>query len=259
MKLLIMSDIHARWSMFQPALMPPPEGVDAVIVAGDITNLGKPKGWRMGVSEDWEAAQRWEDWEAAQRWMEKLYQRYEQPGRCRVYWIPGNHDINVKGGDFFGSCALSVHDQCTVTHTLPQLPLAVIAGSALCTAFDMPRLAETLAHTTAHRGEDLQHWQQVPAADIVVSHCPPLGVLDSAGRALEKRYARDGSVSLTYGDERHIGSPGLLEYIHRHKPRLVVCGHVHNESKGGPAGDGRMMVGETLVVNTAERWQVVEV
>lgn len=233
MKLLIMSDIHARWSMFQPGLMPQPEEVDAVIVAVDITNLGKPKGYRLGVSQDWEAAE---------RWMGQLALRY---GPGNLFWVPGNHDINVMPEDLPGTCLLGITDFLRAYR---------FTGSSLCTAFDMPRLAETWAHTTAILGEDLQHWQQVPAADIVVSHCPPLGVLDSV-----PTFPPPGMFTFVKLPDRNIGSPGLLEYIQRHKPRLVVCGHVHHESKGGPDRDGKAMVGETLVVNTAERWQVVEV
>jgi len=87
MRLLIMSDIHCRWSMFQPGLMPPPEEVDAVIVAGDITNLGKPKGYRLSVSQDWEAAE---------RWMGQLCERYAEHN---VFWVPGNHHPTVKPVD----------------------------------------------------------------------------------------------------------------------------------------------------------------
>lgn len=258
MKLLIMSDIHCHWSRFRPADMPEPDDIDAVIVAGDITNMGKPKGYRSGVSEDWEAAK---------RWMGILRASYDKQ---MIYWVPGNHDINVGQDDLHGFClvsweGVSILDGFCLTRPSWEPPahnhqnFYSIVGSALSTAFDFPRLAETWAHTTAHRGEDLQHWQKVPAADIVVSHCPPLGVLDGAGRLIEQEEQEDGSMKMIYGDERRIGSPGLLEYIHRHRPRLVVCGHVHNESKGGPNKDGRQMVGETLVVNTAERWQVVEV
>lgn len=251
MKILVMSDIHCRWSMFRPADMPAPEEIDAVIVAGDITNFGKPKGYHPGVSADWERAE---------VWMGQLRERYENQ---MLYWVPGNHDINVGQDHLSGYCLVSwegrpILDGFSLTRPSWEAParnhqnLYSIVGASLCTAFDFPRLAETWAHTTAHRGEDLQHWQKVPAADIVVSHCPPFGVLDSAGRLMEHEEQEDGSIGISFGPERHIGSPGLLEYIHRHKPRLVVCGHCHEAR-------GQQMVGETLVVNTAERWQVVEV
>lgn len=231
MKLLIMSDIHCRFSQFRPEDMPTPEEIDVVIVAGDITNMGKPKGYRPGVSEDWERAE---------GWMARMAEKYTPH---RVLWVPGNHDINVTPDDLSGICLLGIQDFLRAYR---------FTGSALSTAFDYPQLAETWAHTTAIIGEDLQHWQSVPAAEIVVSHCPPLGVLDGAGRLMERKEHTDGSYTLSFSEERHIGSPGLLEYIKRHRPRLVVCGHCHEAW-------GQQMVGETLVVNTAGRWQVIEV
>lgn len=230
MRLLVMSDIHCRFSQFRPEDMPPPEEIDAVIVAGDITDMGKPKGYRPGVSESWERAE---------GWMGQIALRY---GPSRLFWVPGNHDINVTPEDLPGTCLLGIQDFLRAYR---------FTGSALCTAFDSPKLAEAWAHTTAIIGEDLQHWLSVPAADIVVSHCPPLGVLDGAGRIMQERKTPDGSIRVSFSEERHIGSPGLLEYIKRHRPRLVVCGHCHEAW-------GRQMVGEALVVNTAERWQVIE-
>ncbi|MES2461809.1 MAG: hypothetical protein V4671_14590 [Armatimonadota bacterium] len=60
--------------------------------------------------------------------------------------------------------------------------------------------------------------------DIVLSHGPPKGVLDGPGRW---------------------GSPGLLAYMERHQPRLVVCGHIHE------CGGKQERIGETLVINAA--------
>lgn len=237
-----MSDVHCRWGRFNPADMPPAEEIDAVIVAGDITNMGKPKGYRAGVSEDWEAAEEWLD-ALNKKYCDYNYFEAAKPVKC-VYWIPGNHDINA-GEDASFATYLAPYHFMRLNNGWR------ITGSSLCTAFDMPQLAVSWAHTTAHVGEDLQHWQKMPAADIVVSHCPPHGVLDGAGRTMNRQEHSDGSYTLTFSEERHIGSPGLLEYIHRHKPRLVVCGHCHEAR-------GQQMVGETLVVNTAERWQVIE-
>jgi uncharacterized protein len=60
--------------------------------------------------------------------------------------------------------------------------------------------------------------------DVVVVHRPPQGTLDK-----------------TPGGE-HIGSPGVREAMRAIRPRVLVCGHVHESP-------GIECVGETLVVN----------
>lgn len=67
-----------------------------------------------------------------------------------------------------------------------------------------------------------------PAGGILVSHSPPLGFLD---RALG----------------RHLGSRAVLAAIERTRPRLVVCGHIHQ------AAGRETTVGCTRVVNPGPR------
>jgi uncharacterized protein len=59
-----------------------------------------------------------------------------------------------------------------------------------------------------------------PEGAVLVLHSPPRGHCDSAG---------DGS---------HFGSPSLLQAIEAKRPRLAVCGHIHEswgcESEVGP-------------------------
>ena len=64
-----------------------------------------------------------------------------------------------------------------------------------------------------------------PPGAVLVSHSPPLGHAD-----------RDRA-------GRHIGSVAVLEAIERTRPRLVVCGHIHDSWKV------RSRVGDTPVVN----------
>ncbi|RYX84314.1 serine/threonine protein phosphatase [bacterium] len=67
--------------------------------------------------------------------------------------------------------------------------------------------------------------EKCPVGAILVSHSPPLGVLDqsSAGKSL--------------------GSKSVARCIADKKPKLLVCGHIH-------ASSGRSQrVGQTLVVN----------
>lgn len=63
-------------------------------------------------------------------------------------------------------------------------------------------------------GEARQRWAKIPDdTDVLVVHGPPY---------MHGDLCRDG---------RRVGCPDLLERIHRIRPQLVVCGHIH-ESAG---------------------------
>jgi len=65
-----------------------------------------------------------------------------------------------------------------------------------------------------------------PRANILVIHPPPYGVLDEVLGGL------------------HSGSRGLARWIVRHRPELVLCGHIHERP-------GVATLGVTTVVNCA--------
>lgn len=64
-----------------------------------------------------------------------------------------------------------------------------------------------------------------PAGCVLVSHSPPKGAVDWSSRG------------------RSLGSVAVRDAIVRHRPILVVCGHIH-ESAGRTAS-----IGSTPVVN----------
>ncbi len=68
-----------------------------------------------------------------------------------------------------------------------------------------------------------------PPGAVLVTHSPPLGHadVDRAGR--------------------HIGSLAVLEAVERTRPRLVVCGHIHD------SWGVRSRVGETPIANVGPR------
>jgi uncharacterized protein len=51
--------------------------------------------------------------------------------------------------------------------------------------------------------------KRLPAADVLLCHCPPLGINDDPE------------------DPAHVGMEGLLRWVDRHEPRHVLHGHVH--------------------------------
>jgi Icc-related predicted phosphoesterase len=64
-----------------------------------------------------------------------------------------------------------------------------------------------------------------PAGSVLVSHSPPKGLVDVSSRGLS------------------LGSTAVRDTVLRTRPRLVVCGHIHES--GGQTGK----LGETPVVN----------
>ena len=77
-------------------------------------------------------------------------------------------------------------------------------------------------HRTQKEGGKLA--RRLPAADVLLTHCPPFGINDDPG------------------DPAHVGWEGLLDWVERHRPRHVLHGHTH------PVG-GRVMTrhGDTRV------------
>jgi Icc-related predicted phosphoesterase len=51
--------------------------------------------------------------------------------------------------------------------------------------------------------------RRLPAADVLLCHCPPLGINDDPE------------------DPAHIGFEGLRDWVDRHEPRHVLHGHTH--------------------------------
>ncbi len=86
---------------------------------------------------------------------------------------------------------------------------------------------------TENEAKDLL--KNCPENAVLVSHSPPKGILDqsSSGQSL--------------------GSTTVREWIDKKRPKLVVCGHIH-ESAGN-----QKRVGQTLVVNAGPHGMIVEI
>jgi Icc-related predicted phosphoesterase len=77
-------------------------------------------------------------------------------------------------------------------------------------------------------GQDIeQHTRKIPNdADILISHGPPYGILDANAKG------------------EHCGCPSLLSKIQEVKPKLLICGHIHE-------GYGRLKNGKSLFINAS--------
>lgn len=218
MRILCLADIHARFEAVVPSKLPDPEGIDLVLIAGDITNLGARHPLEV---------------KRAAVWLGGMAARYPQ-----VRWVPGNHDIDITPDTF---AAVAPNCRCLL-HVEEQLGGLRLYGESLAVCFDRPHYEQDWDYMTADPKRDLAAWERAPVADIVVSHSPPHHVRDTTGPCRQP----DGKKAPSY-----IGSPGLRAYIERHEPRLVLCGHVHEAF-------GEETLGKTRVYNVAQRHACLE-
>lgn len=80
-----------------------------------------------------------------------------------------------------------------------------------------------------------EHWKKIPPdLDILVTHGPPLGILDQVGEVV-------GGKEQPF---EHVGDPDLALAVKKKKPRHHIFGHIHS-------GNGEEILGPTHFVNAA--------
>jgi predicted phosphodiesterase len=188
MRIVLISDTHGLHRQLEV-----PAG-DLLIHAGDFTMNSKP-GWMYRHFDIWLG---------------------ELPHRFKIV-IPGNHDWLLEDPRNRGAItnATLLIDSGLEVEGLKiwGSPTTPLYGGA----FGMSR----------PEGRK-RHWEQIPEGlDILITHGPPLGILDHGGHS-----------------ERREGCPELLEAAFRAKPRVHIFGHVHG-------GFGTLQSVHTLFVNAS--------
>lgn len=86
-------------------------------------------------------------------------------------------------------------------------------------------------------GQDIQkHWNKIPNCDVVVTHGGCYGILDEV--------LRFNGQKCEYEVE-HTGCPQLLKKVLEIKPKLFVCGHIH-EAYGMKVHEGITFVNASI-------------
>ena len=212
MRILAISDIHGDFDRYAPDELESLGDADICVVAGDLTNNGMRR--PIEVS-------------AALRWIVQMGQQLP------TLWIPGNHDIGIVPNTFSYQDNVTCVLDKTVSHEG-----VTFHGVSLSPCYTFPELAQTWDYMTVDEALERAAYG-FEAVDVVVSHAPPYGVLDEGGWVLGQ-------------GREHYGSPALADYITRHAPRLVICGHVHEAR-------GHVRVGSTDVYNVAQTAQIIEI
>lgn len=190
MRIVAISDLHGHL----PAAMPT---CDLLIIAGDICPDYRGSGSRA-AAQVLGVADRQAAWLHTQftPWIE------QQPARARIVcW--GNHDyVGELIDDVLSDTSVIVlTDAATVVDGLRVYgtPWTYFAPDSWAFDIEEDRLAIAM--------------QAIPDADVLVTHGPPLGVLDRTT------------------DGRHAGSAALADAVARVRPRVHVFGHIH-EGRG---------------------------
>lgn len=93
------------------------------------------------------------------------------------------------------------------------------------------------------RGDKLaQKWAEIPEdTDVLITHGPPYGIGDEAARFEYMPKGSLGERRIRQPKGEHVGCKELLKRIEVVKPKLHVCGHIH-EAWGKIERDGTIFV-----------------
>jgi Icc-related predicted phosphoesterase len=145
---------------------------------------------------------------------------------CPTVLVPGNNESLEQ---LHAACLgwQGVHVVHGSGVTLQGIPFFGLGGGVPVTPFG----AWSYDFTEAEAAE---HLRDFPFGGVLVSHSPPLGILDRASNG------------------KHLGSATVRQLVTTHEPALVVCGHIH------ACWARRETVGHTLVVNAGPAGVLVE-
>lgn len=218
MKICAMSDLHGH--------MPPVPPCDLLIVAGD-SCVDESCGFTARVSD---GPRRQEAWFRS-RW---LPYRHRQPAAfCVVGW--GNHCY--AGEVIHDGRQVVTYDSATVSVVDSDFVVTIDGQTLRLWVTPVTTMGADWAFKTSE-GEFARRLSRMPDnVDILVSHVPPFGCVDS--------------------DPRHEiqmceGSRALSDAIKEKRPRVVVCGHIHDAY-------GRGAIARYLGSGQWERTQVYNV
>jgi len=189
-----------------------PEGGDLLIVAGDLT------------LQDTET-----EYDDFWRWLS--YQNYK-----KKVIIAGNYDSFLQNNpDYFKDSGEDIEYLCDSGTEFEGLKIWGSPWTAKFQGINPNCCAFTVDHDDEdHDKEDLLevYWKKIPAdTDILITHCPPFGILDTVSRP--PYFENTGSLSLRH----HI--------VTRINPKLHVFGHIHRW------GGNKLDIGSTTFINAS--------
>jgi Icc-related predicted phosphoesterase len=193
MRIVIVSDTHGMEED-----LPPLPNADLLIHCGDFTEQGTPR-----------------EFESFNRWLGSV------PCRHKLL-IPGNHDASA--ADSLADARRLLSNGILLLDEEITIEGLRIYGSPWT-----PEFGGWSFMLPERKMKEI--WQKIPAGlDILITHGPPLGILDEV-----HRYNQAPS---------HAGCAALRRRVREVKPRLHCFGHIHE-------GCGSTTEGETIYVNAS--------
>jgi Icc-related predicted phosphoesterase len=101
--------------------------------------------------------------------------------------------------------------------------------------FELASIAKIRERALRETGKVESILARFSRVDILVTHVPPYGILDT----VNSRLARPEWAG------RHAGSKAILQYIKLYQPQYVFCGHIHE-------AEGVENVGQTQIYNLGQ-------
>ena len=182
MKIFAISDTHGR---HEKVLIP--EGTDMLIHAGDFSNTKLPA---MNSNEV----------NTFLIWLE------QQPVKYKVI-IAGNHDTSIESR-FFTKKDFKNRGIIYLEHESIEIEGIKIFGSPYTPEFHNWAFNRTRAKLG-------KIWDSIPDdTDILITHGPPKGILDSA--------SRDKNLN------ENVGCSALLKKVLKIQPKYMIFGHIHD-------------------------------
>jgi predicted phosphohydrolase len=194
MKITLLSDTHSKHKQLTSRLM---DGGDILLCAGDISSMGYDHEIRNFLD-----------------WYKKLPYDYK-------ILVAGNHDWGFQ----FNYGAGMMSNYPTIRYLQDN---SFTVGDILI--YGSPWVPEFMnwAFNLPRNGEELKRRRDmIPPCDILVTHCPPFGILDTVP-----------------GDWQHLGDELLRERVNQIKPKIHVFGDIHG-------GYGYVFNGDTHFINAA--------
>jgi len=205
MRIVCISDVHGKWKKLTI-----PE-CDLLISAGDYSFTGETH-----MVRDFH------------KWLD------DQPAK-NIISVQGNHEKWVEKN--FDLAKQMAKEVCPAVHFMEEGLVEIDGIKIWCSA-----ISKFFCNWAYNRypGEDIQkHWDKIPTdvpIDIIVTHGGCYGILDEV--------MRFNGQKCEYEIE-HTGCPQLLKKVLEIKPKLFVCGHIH-EAYGTKVVDGITFVNASI-------------